>query len=82
MKEREELISNIWVTGKKVQKLLLQQVTDPNTELKLEVTETIGTYTRSQKVMGDWKPPSNENKADTGSACYRKFQKYSSTGFK
>ena len=49
-------------------------VTDPDTGVETEVTETIGTYTRSQKVMGDWKPPSNENKADTGSACYRSFK--------
>ena len=48
-------------------------MTDPDTGDETELPETISTYARSEKVMR-LKPPSNENKADTGSACYRSFK--------
>ena len=70
----KELINAYMGNWQEGSKTVTTTVTDPDTGVETEVTETIGTYTRSQKVMGDWKPPSNENKADTGSACYRSFK--------
>ena len=75
----KELINSYMGNWQEGSKTVTTTVTDPDTGDETEVTETIGTYTRSQQVMGDWKPPSNEYKADpkgckgttkSDNACY------------